>query len=168
MAIYLVSLPRLARLREGRVSREAARPNPAGRQPSAEHEGAAEKATENPIDVSAVALPPSPGGSPGLERSLEDLLRLPKSQIKALLSECGESGSRALLALICRLASIESHLADLSAHVRGMAVLSPPPMGAHTDCEDVPDASKSELLEQVFRKNLLLRRMEDTREPPSE
>ena len=98
-------------------------------------------------------------GSGSSTSSPEELLNLSKSQIETLLSGWDELGRRAFLALIHRLASVESQLADLRVRVRG----APPSPSAPVSLigkENIHEASQSELLEQVFRKNLSLRMMD--------
>ena len=125
--------------------------------PSTEEPG---RVTVGSTDVPvAPTVPPIPQ-SPDLPASVEDLLQLPKSQLEALLSECDEPRSKALLALIYRLAVVEARLADLDARVHTPTAPAPRP-GRTDGVQDwIIDASKSDLLEQVFRKNLLLRRLD--------
>lgn len=160
MAIYVVSLPQLAEMHARRTRHEVARPGAAGTPSTRAPKAAAENATKGPADVPAPASTPLGGKDPGAAGSVEGMLSLPKSQIEALLADRDESGSRALLSLICRLSSVEAQLADLRARVCGMAPSTPPPATAHAGHEEVGDASKADLLEQVFRNNLLLRRMD--------
>lgn len=109
-----------------------------------------------PAPVSAIAREARAELQSKLAASVEELLHLPRAQVGTLLAECGETTSKVLLALIYRLAAVEGELNDLAAKVRGgvralqSAVMSAPsPRGAPLD--------KSEVLEQLFHKNLSLR-----------
>ncbi len=82
------------------------------------------------------------------------------TQLGGLLSESNEPGNKALLTLVYRLAAIEAQLADLGVQARGISPPSPSLSDAHDVHREVGDAGKSGLLEQVFRNNLLLRRMD--------
>lgn len=87
----------------------------------------------------------------------DQLLSLTSAQLAPLLAEPSESGSRVLLAVIYRLATIEQQLDDLGSYLRGGSAgrsFSAPtgvvqPVGG--------DEGKADVLEQVFRKNVSLR-----------
>ena len=97
---------------------------------------------------------PADGASPS--SSVEGLLSLPRSELLALLSDYGESGSKVLLALVYKLASLEAQLSDLRARVRkGPTSKAGPTYQVQAEMQsDLVD-----VLEQVFRKNLSLRKM---------
>lgn len=82
------------------------------------------------------------------------------TQLGGLPSECNEPGKKVLLTLLYRLAAIEAQLADLGVQARGISPPSPGLSDVHDAHMEVGDAGKSGLLEQVFRNNLLLRRMD--------
>lgn len=89
------------------------------------------------------------------------LLNLPKAQLEALLSEWGDSGGKALLVLIHRLAVLEEEVARLADRRPLIPSFNPPASKAFYPVARpkpiVYDAGKSDLLEQVFQKNLALR-----------
>ena len=76
---------------------------------------AGEQAAETRSGVPTATLTPSSREKFGPAESVEDLLSLSKPQVEALLSEQGKLAGKAWLALISRLASIETQLARLSA-----------------------------------------------------
>ena len=88
------------------------------------------------------------------------LLELPR--IEQLLSELGKSEGKALLVLIHRLAAVESQLADLQARMSVTAPPAPVAAGGRITHTEPRSPNKSELLDQVYRKNLLLRRMDES------
>ena len=93
-----------------------------------------------------------------LAASADDhLLSLSSAQLATLLAEPSESGSRVLLAVIYRLATIEQQLDDLGSYLRGRSEGRSFPTPADVVQPIVGDTGKAEVLEQVFRKNLSLR-----------
>lgn len=88
-----------------------------------------------------------------------ELLDLSPPQLWQLIAEEHEPTSRLLLAVMYRLAVVDSQLADLNAYIRGGTTTKPPRPKRDEDTGwKAHTASKSELLEDVFRKNLLLRK----------
>lgn len=155
MAVYLVSLRRLGGWCGPRPTHETSGSDAKrGRLPYT-LKGEASGEVDEPSGVVRV------GEGSGLSSSIQSLLNLPESKIEASLRECGESGSKLLLALIYRLAAVETQLADLSTCVRGQTPPPSKPDSTHVIQEHVHDAGKSDLLQQVFRKNLSLRRKMD-------
>ncbi len=157
MAVYLISLRRLEGIHARRSRQYKALPAGAREQPSTLHEAVAETRTWESVRAPAVPATKRIAESPGAAGPTEEWLRLPKSQIEALLSESGELGSKALLALIYRLSSVESQLAELRAQIRDAVAPAPTSERVHSGPQAMQDASKAELLEQVFRKNVALR-----------
>ncbi len=79
---------------------------------------------------------------------------------------------RCMLALVYRLASIEQHLADLKADLCGgfrpaslRGVEGVGPVAEADSGKSEGAAGKLELLEQMFRHNVLLRRLRSNRPP---
>jgi antitoxin (DNA-binding transcriptional repressor) of toxin-antitoxin stability system len=159
VAIYVVSLPSLARFREWRARRKEAFPEAAGIEPRSSCAEAGEQVTETRNGVPTATLTPSSREKFGPAEAVENLLSLSKPQVETLLSEQGKLAGKAWLALISRLASIETQLARLIAQGCAGALSAPVVGGADMNHQEVRDTGKSELLERVFRNNLLLRRM---------
>ena len=87
--------------------------------------------------------------------SVEHLLHLPRGELARLLAEADGSANKVWLALIYRLSALESQVTELAAALRSAA--SPAakmPVAAGRDGGD----GRSDVLEQVFRKNLSLRK----------
>ena len=89
--------------------------------------------------------------------AVESLLSLPRTQVVTLLSSCDETTRKMVLAMIYRMAALEDELKRVSARVRSAgaravqsAVMKPAPATAASD--------KSGLLEQLFQKNVSLRK----------
>ena len=147
MAVHSVSLATLARLRKQR----SVGPVPYPEAGFADSHG---PAARQPTQVGAQSPPPSQ--NPALLESLEELLRGSTAELDAIPDECSLPVSKVLLVLICRLASIESRLARL---IPSGPTIPGTLKGGHakTDYRQTGDTSKSELLDQVFQKNLALR-----------
>ncbi len=158
MAVYLVSLERLARMRARSALCRMEPENAAATERVSTSDALAATLGQEAVTEPAPSYTRRAQESSGSSTSSpEELLNLSKSQIETLLSGWDELGRRAFLALIHRLASVESQLADL--RVRG----TPPSRSAPVSPigkENIHEASQSELLEQVFRKNLSLRMMD--------
>lgn len=94
-----------------------------------------------------------------LSASVEELLHLPREQVSALLADCGETTSKVLLALIYRLSAVEGELNELAARLRGTGgVRALQSALAHSPRPRAAAGEKSEVLEQLFHKNLKLRK----------
>lgn len=158
MAVYVICLRRLRKLSArrslGQPPPEALRTKPPTIRKAAPEEGTA----KNPVDVPAGDIAQVARAGAGVVGASGTPASSPKSQINVQPLEWGESGGKALLALLYRLGSIEAQLADLTAHVRGVSVPASVCKKPDHSHQETGNASKSELLEQVFRENLLLRR----------
>ena len=156
MATYFVSLERLARSRGSLQHHE-----------TASQERAVGVITDRGVgntvraaSADARAGIASPDRTPRRREpvSAAELLDLPPPQLWQLVAEEHEPTSRLLLAVMYRLAVVDTQLADLNAHLRGgISTKRPRPKGGGNTGRKTQPASKSELLEKVFRKNLLLR-----------
>jgi hypothetical protein len=89
--------------------------------------------------------------------SADPLLSLSPSGLAAFLAEPREFGSKVLLAIIYRLATIEQQMDDLGSYLRGRSIQHSYPAPANVVPPVIGDGGKAEVLEQVFRKNLSLR-----------
>jgi len=153
VAVYAIQLQQLARL-----------------QPGARHEFAS-LPVDNP-DRSAVLGPKAApttltheaecardmiGELPLPLASADHLLGLSPSQLAAYVAQPGGSGSKVLLAIMYRLATIERQMDDLGSYLRGRSAGCSFPAAAAVVQTVVGGADKAEVLEQVFRKNLSLR-----------
>lgn len=159
MAAYLLSLQRLAslrrrRLREGSARAAANVASGGSRAPvwRAENgrfaKGRAE--TSAPSEV--------PKGAGGFS-SVQELLDVPKEPIEEWLRACGGSEARVLLAMLCRLASLEARLSELEDRTCGIRSLTANSLSAAVKLASNREPVKSDLLGQVFQKNLSLREM---------
>ncbi len=155
MAVYWVSLPQLP---DG-VAERAERCEGISAPPPTQEARANPVAPAGGDDPSAEA---SVAATHDLADVTQRLLELPKPRIEQLLSELGNSEGKALLVLIHRLAAVESQLADLQARMSVTATPAPVAAGGRTVHTEPRAAGKSELLDQVYRKNLLLRRMDES------
>jgi len=90
--------------------------------------------------------------------SVQSLLDLPKEQIEAWLKTHGGSQARVLLAMLFRIASLEARLSKLEAPFGGSKPIAAGPRPVAVGGAPSRAPAKSELLEQVFHKNLALRR----------
>ena len=153
MSVYAVPLQQLARLRRG---------------PKHEICGSAVDEPDRSAELDAKVAPASTTEEAGparevcgeeavLTASADHLLSLSPSQLAALLAGPSDSGSKVLLAIIYRLATIEQQLDDLGSCLRGRSVGRSNPTPANVVQRVVGDAGTAEVLEQVFRKNLSLR-----------
>jgi len=183
VSVYLVSVQRLAAARRERF-RNPRLPMATGATKAAETRDEAQGNEANRVSARVAPSPTNPTvptkSNAGLEvqghsipetgepvrcevdfplaASVEELLRLPREQVKALLADCRESSSKVLLALIYRLSAVESELQDLAAKVRSSGGRA---LQAAMMVPAVPVAGgggKTELLEKVFQKNLSLRK----------
>lgn len=183
MAVYHVSLKRLADARPKLTP--ADRPAPAPREPDAPAhqspappEAGSPKTSAKPKRKTGKKAPRTAAKKRGataptnennggltpliadanLVEAVEKLLRLPRDKVDALLESCDEPTQRMMLALIYRLSTLEEELRDLSSRVRtaGARALQPATMRA-AEPMPVPDG-KDGLLEQVFQKNVSLRK----------
>ncbi len=160
MAVYLVSLERLARMRARSALCRMEPQNAAATEPISASDAVVATLGKEAVTEPAPSYTRRAQESSGSSTSSpEELLNLSKSQIETLLSGWDELGRRAFLALIHRLASVELQLADLRARVRGTPP-SPSVPVSPIGKENIHEASQSELLEQVFRKNRSLRKMD--------
>ena len=156
MATYLISLQRLARSRGLLRHKKTASQEPSvgvftGRDvgntvPAASAD--ASVGTASPIRTSRRPAPVLVDG----------LLDLSPPQLWQLVAKEHEPTNKLLLAVMYRLAVVDTRLADLNAHLRGgVSTKRRRPKGHGNTGWKAQPASKSELLEKVFRKNLLLR-----------
>jgi len=107
-----------------------------------------------------------PGGeAPGavgvpedLACTVEELLHLPRTQVGALLETCGEPTRKVMLAMIYRLAALEDELRGVSAKVRSSGKRAVQSASFRTPSPPIADGDKTGLLEQVFQKNVSLRK----------
>ncbi len=75
------------------------------------------------------------------------------------MAESGEANSKVLLALIYRLALIERQVSQLGLRIDDSGtIMGKIPQGVGGPAWTASPGDKSGLLEQIFRKNLLLRR----------
>ncbi len=155
MAVHVVSLERLEGARARRLQREAA-PDRAGLGPSSVVNPAGNETTDVGR-VTAAAVPRLSGADVGTDSSAGKTTGDGESQADAPISESGEFGSKAMLALIYRLGAIEAQLAELTARLGGVSAAVPTPAAVHPGYHGVRHAGTSQLLEQVFHKNLSLR-----------
>jgi hypothetical protein len=108
--------------------------------------------------VAAAATPAEHAAIAALtSSSVEELLSLPRAELESLLAQSGAASSKVLLSLIFRLATLERRLETLGSQARTARV--PTIRAPATSLAPVSfgPGAKSDLLEQVFRKNLLLR-----------
>ena len=89
--------------------------------------------------------------------SVADLLSRSGPELDAFLADCGQPVNRVLIAILCRLGSIETQLARLSASKPVPATTRAGPGRGNDSSPEATGMSKSALLDQVFRKNLALR-----------
>ncbi len=155
MAVHLVSLERLEGARARRLQRETAR-DPAGLEPSSVANPTGDETT-NGGRVTAAAVPRLSGVDTGTDSSAGKTAGGGESQADAPISESGEFGSKAMLALIYRLGAIEAQLAELTARLGGVGGAVLTPAAVHPSHHEVGHAGSSQRLEQVFHKNLSLR-----------
>ncbi len=157
----MVSLKRLGRLCTQRWPRHAAPVDTTGTEASTAHKAGAEAAqpgdTRRESQAAALTLAQLSGASAKVTESRGEPLNPAKLPTKPRLLEGDVSGGKALLGLIYRLGSIEAQLADLTAEVRGVSAPLPTPGKAQPVHQRVGNAGRSELLDQVFHKNLSLR-----------
>ncbi|MFQ5462585.1 MAG: hypothetical protein ACE5E5_08160 [Phycisphaerae bacterium] len=173
MAAYLVSLERLAvlqrqRIREGRLPAESSAVEESGRTPSPEAARAVShgRGDHARVDDEPPLTSPLHGHSPGAVAAeawggfapVQELLGQPKEQIEAWLKTHGDSQARVLLAMLFRMASLESRLSKLEAPAGGNKPIVAGPRSIAVGHVPSRAPAKSELLEQVFHKNLALRR----------
>ncbi len=156
MATYLISLERLAKSRRLLQHKETASQGPSV--------GVlAEKDVVNTVraaSADASVGTASPNRTPRRPAPVlvDGLLDLSPPQLWQLVAKEHEPTNKLLLAVMYRLAVVDTRLADLNAHLRGGVSTKRrrPKEHANTGWK-AQSASKSELLEKVFRKNLLLR-----------
>ncbi len=164
MGVYLVSLKRLGSLCAQHWPRQVASPNTRAVEPPTDHRAGAEAAqagdTKRESQAAALTLAQLSGASVKATESGGEPLNPGKLRTEPRLLEGDDSGSKALLGLIYRLGCIEAQLTDLTAQVRGVSAPLPTPGKAQPVHQRVGDAGRSELLEQVFHKNLSLREKE--------
>ena len=156
MATYFVSLERLARSRGLLRHKKTASQEPSVGVFTGRDVGNTVRAASADASVGIASPDRTPRGrEPAI---VAELLDLPPPQLWQLVAEEHEPTSRLLLAVMYRLAVVDTRLADLNAHLRGGTSTKPPrPKGDEDTGWKAHSASKSELLEDVFRKNLLLR-----------
>ncbi len=155
MAVHVVSLERLEGARARCLQREAP-PDPAVLVPSSVANPTGDEITDGGR-VTAAAVSRLSGADAGTDASAGEITGGGKSQADAPVSESGEFGSKAMLALIYRLGAIEAQLAEWPARLGGVSAAVPTPAAVHPSHHGVRHASTSQLLEQVFHKNLSLR-----------
>ncbi len=90
--------------------------------------------------------------------TVEELLHLPRTQVGALLEACGEPTRKVMLAMIYRLAALEDELRGVSAKVRSSGKRAVQSATFRTPSPPIADGDKTGLLEQVFQKNVSLRK----------
>lgn len=164
MAVYVVSIQGLALRATKRASertRWAGSPNAT---PTIATEREARQATRQPTKESPATAEKSDGDSDSLGPEVEGLVGSSRERIEALCSQLDESGGKAFLMLVHRLASVETQLAKLQSRVAGDSSRTRIPTRNQTK-NQVPEepwashsASKLDVLEEVYRKNLELRR----------
>ncbi len=165
MAVYMMSLQRLASLRTPPRTATVRSPTGATGVPGVSGTEAVRATTESAGRRAGIVVPVACAqGSdehPGPSASVERLLDMPTPQLMAEISECGQPGSKMLLALMYRLAAMETQLADRGSQEQGKGTeyTTPAstvnPRGLKPAAQAV--ASKSGLLVQVFLKNQSLR-----------
>lgn len=128
------------------------------RRKKAEVDQAPSVETSQDVDAKAIESPTTVGPQEPVV-ALEELLQLPRTQVATLLSSCNEPTRKVLLALIYRLASVEDELRGVAAKVRtaGTRALQSATFRAPVQ-PPVASQDKSGLLEQVFQKNMSLRK----------
>ncbi len=105
--------------------------------------------------VPAAATPVLTAAPPS--ESVEHLLQLPRGELARLLAEADGSANRVWLALIYRLSALESQVTELAAALRSAAAPAAKMPVAATRTGGNGDG-RPDVLEQVFRKNLSLRK----------
>lgn len=154
MAAYLLSLQRLAslrrrRLREGLACGGSSAP--------------VSRAENGPfVKEPSSVLAPSESPKQAAEYSVgQEFLDIPKDreQIEAWLRTRGGSEAAVLRAVFSRLASLEARLSELEGTASGGKSLATVSLSATVDLASNRVPVKSDLLEQVFQKNLSLRKM---------
>ena len=160
MAAYLLSLQRLAsfrrrRLREG-LSCAASNLASGGSHASVSRAENGRLAKERPETSAPSEVPKGAGGF----ASVQELLDVPKEQIEEWLRTRGGSEARVLLAMLCRLASLEARLSELEDRTSGRRSFTANSLSAAVSFASNREPVKSDLWEQVFQKNLSLRKMD--------
>lgn len=81
-----------------------------------------------------------------------------QSEVEALVQQAGPDAGRLLLSLICRVASVESELAELRQQIsRAPAyAAAPAPQLRQVVQPDASSSGRSALLEKVFQNNMML------------
>lgn len=126
---------------------------------AAEARSGAPASTEPPSAVANAAGIAGHGGHAGLPDgvgdSVERLLHLPRGELAKLLAEADGSANKVWLALIYRLSALESQVNELAGALRAAAspVMPAPAVAAGRGAD-----GRADVLEQVFRKNLTLRK----------
>ncbi len=155
MAVHVVSLERLEGERARRLKREAP-PDPAVLRPSSVANPTGDEIKDGGR-VTAAAVSRLSGADAGTDSSTGKTTGGGESQADAPISESGDFGSKAMLALIYRLGAIEAQLAELTARLGGVSAAVPTPAVVHSSPLGVRPGGTSQLLDQVFHKNLSLR-----------
>ncbi len=137
MAIHLISLHQLVLRRPAAVVAGSAGPTPLNPVPVSE-------AAATPIHVAEPPCGLSAGG------------------VATLVDQCGENAGRALLGLLYRISALESEVAELRLELGRRA----PAIRTRRKVDAPPTSPRSgkkhNLLEQIFRNNLLLWNSMDT------
>lgn len=155
MAVYLLSLQQLVDARARRAEHERRHPvaiptkHP---EPSAPSNAAAIQEDKRASDA-----PSTRATEPELSTTAEQLLEMSTTQLRALLCQCSEPGNKVMLAMMYRLAVIEQQLAELGRRPTSGVARPAQLMATPEFTGRFHGTSKSELLEQLFRKNLSLR-----------
>ena len=156
MATYLISLERLAKSRGSLQHKKIASQEPSEGMLRGRGVGNTVRAASADARVGMA----SPDRTPRRREPVivAELLDLSPPQLWQLVAEEHEPTNRLLLAVMYRLAVVDTQLAGLNASLRGgIPTERPRPRGHGNTGWKAQSASKSELLEKVFRKNLLLR-----------
>ena len=156
MATYLISLERLARSRRLLQHKKTASQEPSVEVlPDGDVGHTVPAASADPSVGTASPNRTSRRPAPVL---VAGLLDLSPPQLWQLVAKEHEPTNKLLLAVMYRLAVVDTRLADLNAYLRGgVSTKRRRPKGHGNTGWKAQPASKSELLEKVFRKNLLLR-----------
>ncbi len=169
MAAYVVSIERLAlfrrrRLKGGRPvtgssAATDATPSPFSNASDAVPRGGMRAENSRPAEKPPEIRTPSDGSEESGEfATVQEFLDAPQEQIEAWLKMHGGWEARVLLAMLCRLAALDARLAEIEGRRSAMKILAANPIPTAVRLAPKGGAVKSDLLEEVFQKNLLLRR----------
>ncbi len=126
------------------------------RSPAPSGTGVEETNEADPPPTRIESQTPSAMGNAEFPSSVAELLSRSGPELDEFLAECGQPVSRVLIALIYRLGAIETQLARLNASRRAPGTTLARPGRSDNSS---PEASKNALLDEVFRKNMALRKV---------